>query len=196
MIKFLLLFLLLPVTATTALASNIRPVLASLSLAHRSAVSAGIHIDIASKEKGLGAFATSTISFGSYVGTYVGEIQTRDEVRARYWGRQKPNADDLKWAASRKARGQGITGDYVMEMKDGHGGTFFVDAEDADVAKWTRFMNHAVEDTAECNLKAFDKLTEDGEMLTFPQFYAIRDIKAGEELLYDYGPHFFKNQDG
>lgn len=164
----------------------IRPTLASTSLAYRSAVDAGIHIGPSSEEKGLGAFSKSPIAFGTLVGKYIGERLTSDEVKARYWGKAELNDSDLQWMASRRERGQGLTGNYIFEMKDGS----FVDAEDGDYGGWCRFMNHAFEGTAECNIKAFNQQTTGGPS-TIPYFYAIRDIAVGEELCYDYGGYFY-----
>jgi SET domain-containing protein len=192
-----LLLLLLPSAATTLAPTTgttgvlgIRPTLCSKSLAHSSALKADIHIRVASKEKGLGAFATSDIKFGTYIGEYLGEILTRQEVQARHWGKRTPDEHDKLWAQSRRDRGQGITGNYVFEMQDGS----FVDAEDADMSGWCRFMNHASNETHQCNVRPFDKIDIDGEFETFPQFYAIRDIQEGEELSFDYGPlSWYKN---
>jgi SET domain-containing protein len=185
------LLLLLPPSAATALEPTtttlplvIRPTLCSKSLAHSSALKADVDIRVASKEKGLGAFATSDIKFGTYIGEYLGEILTKKEVQARHWGKRTPDEHDKSWAQSRRDRGQGITGNYVFEMQDGS----FVDAEDADLSGWCRFMNHASNDTHHCNVRPFDKIDIDGEFETFPQFYAIRDIEEGEELSFDYGP--------
>ncbi|KAL7570475.1 hypothetical protein ACA910_004258 [Epithemia clementina (nom. ined.)] len=174
-------------TTTVAVAAlhGIRPSLSTGSLAHRSAAKAGICIKVASKEKGLGAFATCDLKVGDYIGEYKGEKLTRRQVQARYWGKQAKNRQDLTWEASRLERGQGVTGNYVLEMKDGS----FVDAEDADRSSWCRFMNHATEGSNPCNVKAFDRIRANGDLLVFPQFFAIRDIQAGEELLWDYGPH-------
>jgi SET domain-containing protein len=157
---------------------GIRPALPKTSWAHQSAEQAGVEIAVASESKGLGAFATRSIKFGDYLGAYSGEKLTQEEVKARFWGRSPPDQNDLKWIQSRLEREQGITGSYLFEMKDG----YFVCAEDARVSSWCRFMNHAAEGTPECNVKAFDRISPDGELEEFPQMYAIRDIEEGEEL--------------
>ncbi|KAL7562112.1 hypothetical protein ACA910_019857 [Epithemia clementina (nom. ined.)] len=182
-----LLLWILVTTTTTMVASlnGVRPSLSSSTWAHRSAVKDGICIKVASKEKGLGAFATSNLKRGDYIGENTGEVLTRRQVQARYWGKRAKNGQDLSWQASRSKRGQGLTGNFVLEMKDGS----FVDSEDAELSSWCRFMNHATEGTKPCNVKPFDRLAADDDLLTFPQYYAIRDIQAGEELLFDYGPH-------
>ena len=169
---------------TAAALTGIRPTLSSTCLAHQSAVEAGICIKVASPEKGLGAFAMTAIPVGEYIGEYSGERMTRHQVQARYWGKRTKDVDDQDWEQSRLERGQGITGNYVFEMKDGA----FVDTEDADVSSWCRFMNHATEGSVQCNVKAFDRIRANGQLLDFPIFFAIRDIAEGEELLWDYGP--------
>mmetsp|Transcript_13213 Transcript_13213/g.17287 ORF Transcript_13213/g.17287 Transcript_13213/m.17287 type:complete len:187 (+) Transcript_13213:96-656(+) len=167
----------------------IRPALPSDSLAHRTAREAGVKIDVVSERKGLGAFATKKMKVGSYIGEYRGEILSKTEVQARIWGRRKTNTKDKEWIRDRKERGQSITGDYVFEMKTGH----FIDCEDADHSSWCRFMNHASEENRNANVKGFDKVSKDDDVLDFPQFYAIKDIQEGDELVYDYGSRFFKD---
>ena len=159
-------------------------------LAHQSAVQTGfVAIRQASAAKGLGAFATQDIKFGDYIGQYFGEIMTRKEVTNRYFDKTAVQDDaDQRWKQDRIDRNQGVTGNYVFEMKNGS----FVCAEDGDRSGWCRFMNHAEEDSHLCNVRAFDKLTVEGEWLVYPQFFATRDIEKGEELCYCYGEHFFQ----
>ena len=45
--------------------------------------------------------------------------------------------------------------------------------------------------TRSSNVKPFDQLTINGDILDYPQFYATRDIEPYEELLWDYGEYFF-----
>lgn len=174
-------------TLSSGCTSPQRPILDSTSFAHRSAEAAGnVRIGPSSEEKGLGAFSRSPITFGTHVGKYTGEILTLREVKARFWGKAELDKSDLQWMASRRERNQGLSGNYVFELKDGS----FVDAEDGDKSGWCRFLNHAREGTTECNLKAFDQQTVGGEF-TIPYFYAIRDIAVGEELCFDYGENFY-----
>jgi hypothetical protein len=161
-----------------------RPALSAGCLAHSSVKECDfVEIAMAEGDKGLGAFATRPIKLGDYIGQYYGEILTLQEVNARYFGKAIHSTNDQRWCASRNARCQGMTGHYVFEMKSGD----FVDAEDGDKSSWCRFMNHAEEDTHACNVKAFDKLTIGGDLLVYPQFFAMRDIQKGEELCYFYG---------
>jgi SET domain len=171
-------------SSTSNRAAVDRPALSSGCLAYSSIMECDF-VEIATAEgaKGLGAFATRPIKLGDYIGQYFGEILSLQEVNARYFGKAIPSTNDQRWRASRNARCQGLTGHYVFEMKSGD----FVDAEDGDRSSWCRFMNHAEEDTRECNVKAFDKLTIGGDLLLYPQFFAMRDIQKGEELCYFYG---------
>ena len=170
--------------------SDARPVLSSACLAHTSAVISGIDIHEASESKGLGAFATAPIKRGTYLGEYSGESMTLNEVRARFWGKRDPDAADLAWAASRRKRNQGMSGNYIFELKDGT----FICAEDGEQSTWTRFMNHVGSDYPACNVKPFMQTERNGDVHRYPRFYAIRDIEAGEELQYDYGDQFYSDQ--
>lgn len=172
--------------------SSSRPVLSRQCLAHRSAVIADISIHQASDVKGLGAFATGRIACGTYLGDYSGESMTHNEVRARFWNKRDPDIADRKWAESRRARNQSITGDYIFELQDGS----FVCAEDGDLSSWTRFMNHAFDDDRECNVKAFMQTEKGGDIHRYPRFFAIRDIEEGEELQYNYGNMFYSEIPG
>ena len=154
--------------------SSSRPVLSRQCLAHRSAVIADISIHQASDVKGLGAFATGRIACGTYLGDYSGESMTHNEVRARFWNKRDPDIADQKWAESRRARNQSITGDYIFELQDGS----FVCAEDGDLSSWTRFMNHAFDDDRECNVKAFMQTETGGDIHRYPRFFAIRGMST------------------
>ncbi len=172
-----------------------RPVLSDTCVAHTSAVAAGMKIAPA-RGKGLGGFCTAAIAKGATVGFYLGEILSSDEVEARYWATMKKRPADRRWARSRRQRGQGLTGDYLFDMGD----DLFIDGEDADVANWCRFMNHAPPDSLACNLETRHTkaklLARDGETAD-PSlwFIALRDIAAGEELQYDYGDVYWEPEE-
>jgi len=154
------------------------------------------------KSKGMGAFlgyGTTEIKAGQFLGEYKGEFMTGKEVEARYWGTRKMKTADRRWRKSRKQRQQGLSGDYLFDMGD----DIFLDAEDADVSSWCRFMNHAseVDQDSCCNVETmFSPLrcndgNENGEM-EMPRlwFVARRDIVSGEELLYDYGDSYWSDK--
>ena len=170
----------------------LRQSLSNTCVAHSSAASAGIRIAPAD-DKGLGGFCTAAIEKGAVVGHYLGEILSSDEVGARYWATHKKRPADRRWARSRRQRGQGLTGDYLFDVGD----DLFIDGEDADVANWCRFINHAPPDSLACNLETHHTkaklLARDGEKAD-PSlwFVAIRDIAAGEELAYDYGDVYWE----
>mmetsp|Transcript_6243 Transcript_6243/g.17873 ORF Transcript_6243/g.17873 Transcript_6243/m.17873 type:complete len:246 (-) Transcript_6243:82-819(-) len=155
----------------------------------RDAAEAGIRVGPATDEAmGQGAFATVDIPRFTKIGTYTGELLTEDQVLKRYKrGKYRDGDGDKAWEKSRRERGQSCTGTYLFNLSDNRG---TIDGEDVDVSGWCRYMNHATEggggSDMECNVKAFDQLTIGGES-THPTFFAIRDIKAGEELFYDYG---------
>jgi hypothetical protein len=156
---------------------GIRPALSNDSYAHRSAIecSAGtIDVKIASEEKGLGAFATSIIPFGTLLGHYNGESFVLKEVRARFWNKATKTEEDLLWEQSRRDRDQDITGHFLFELPNGS----FVDAEDADTSSWIRFLNHADKETDGCNVGAFIKTSIADDDQRFPLMYAISEIQV------------------
>jgi len=174
-------------TEVTALARNNvkRPVLALTSFALQSARESSICVK-ESEGKGLGAYTETPILSGAWVGEYSGEILTLDEVQSRYWASRKKTLTDRRWIKSRKKRNQGLTGDYLFDMGD----DLYIDGEDADASSWCRFMNHASEDTKECNVETrHSPQIWDGTEIIQPRLWyvALRDIQIGEELLYDYG---------
>ena len=172
---------------------GIRPTLSEQSYAHQSAILNHPHpiqIKLSSPQMGLGAFATNFIPMGTMLGTYNGEILNKDQVQSRYWSTNtdadadaksttsdgevvnQNDEEDAAWIQSRLDRGMGITGHYLFETPDGD----YIDAEDADVSGWVRFMNHAVELTEECNVKGFWRGEKGGDQAEFPLMYATRDI--------------------
>ena len=191
-------------------AKIIRPIIPTNSYAHQTSIKDGFAIRQASKDKGMGVFATVAISKGETLGEYTGEILTRRDVEARYWNLQKQNEHDRKWKNSRKRRNQGITGDYLFDM----GNDSFIDGEDADVSSWCRFCNHATDpnDYSSNNYKESDDEGDD-ELLTFGDcnvetrirlswdeeenqvrrlfLVALRDIEPLEEICFDYGGEYW-----
>jgi len=139
-----------------------RPILSSQCHAMVDATMNGIVIRDTKTIKGFGAFTTSTILEGAWIGEYAGELLTKREVETRYWNdessdrdedtssnnadgnkkkKKKAKISDRRWIKSRKERNQGLTGDYLFDMGD----DLFLDAEDSDWSSWCRFMNHAPE---------------------------------------------------
>ena len=195
-------------TSSTWLASALtnanhgRPGLSKDSHALQDALKNDIIIR-ATRKKGLGAFAGRTFERGELVGEYTGEILTRTEVEARYWNAKRCKPVDRRWKKSRKQRRQGLSGDYLFDMGD----DLFLDAEDADVSSWCRFMNHAPEvgsreeDNPNCNIESKSErlrlcTEDDNDEAIQPRlwFVARREIQYGEELLYDYGDSYWDGQ--
>jgi hypothetical protein len=143
----------------------------------------------------MGAFSTVAIEKGSTIGEYTGELLTRRQVEARYWGTRKENKKDRKWRQSRQRRNQGLSGDYLFDM----GNDLFIDGEDADVSSWCRFANHAneLEDSSEddvgaCNVEVRHRLSWDDDEEQLRLFLvALRDIEPGTEICYDYGGDYW-----
>ena len=145
--------------------------------------------------KGMGAFSKVIIAKGATLGEYTGEVLTRKEVEARYWGTRKENKHDRKWRKSRCQRKQGISGDYLFDM----GNDLFIDGEDADVSSWCRFANHAdelndeSEDDVACNVEVRRRLSwdEDEQQQLRLFLVALREIEPGTEICYDYGGEYW-----
>eukprot|EP00985_Skeletonema_marinoi_P011016 scaffold5188_cov122-Skeletonema_marinoi.AAC.2 len=172
-----------------------RPIIPFNSFAHQSSSRDGFEIQPAPGGKGMGAFSTVIIAKGATLGEYTGEVLTRKEVEARYWGTRKENKHDRKWRKSRCQRKQGISGDYLFDM----GNDLFIDGEDADVSSWCRFANHADElndegeDDVACNVEVRRRLSwdEDEQQQLRLFLVALREIEPGTEICYDYGGEYW-----
>lgn len=143
----------------------------------------------------MGAFSTVAIEKGTTLGEYTGELLSRRQVEARYWGTRKENKKDRKWRQSRVRRNQGLSGDYLFDM----GNDLFIDGEDADVSSWCRFANHAdeLDDSGQdvggaCNVEVRRRLSWDDDEEQLRLFLvALRDIEPGTEICYDYGGDYW-----
>mmetsp|Transcript_25188 Transcript_25188/g.42756 ORF Transcript_25188/g.42756 Transcript_25188/m.42756 type:complete len:195 (-) Transcript_25188:313-897(-) len=172
-----------------------RPIIPFNSFAHQSSFRDGFEIQPAPGGKGMGAFSTVIIAKGATLGEYTGEVLTRKEVEARYWGTRKENKHDRKWRKSRCQRKQGISGDYLFDM----GNDLFIDGEDADVSSWCRFANHADElndegeDDVACNVEVRRRLSwdEDEQQQLRLFLVALKEIEPGTEICYDYGGEYW-----
>jgi hypothetical protein len=164
-------------TGASALSVQLTPDLAAADHGVRIAASPG---------KGMGAFATRVFEQWEVIGDYTGELITHAQHEARYAGGDM-TADDLAWLESRQARGVSANGDYVLRIHD----DLYVDAEDPAVSSWCRFINH----DARPNL-AMKVLPKGIGGAPRVWFVAMRDVAEGEELSYDYGPEFWREEDG
>lgn len=136
--------------------------------------------------KGLGAFSTRDRGAGELVGDYAGEIMSAREKDARYLSLGERTAADDAWLASRRARGVGTSGDYIL----GVGSDIFVDAEDPQHSNWCRYLNH----DASPNV-ALKTLPVGLGGRPRAWFVTLRPVRDGEELCFDYGDDYW-NQPG
>lgn len=136
--------------------------------------------------KGLGAFALRSFPTHFTVGEYTGETMTGQQHKNRYSANGTPSAEDEGWALYRRARGVTVSGDYVFKVSD----NVFIDAEDPEQSNWTRYINHSSEPNLA--VKVLPKGI-DGKPRIW--FVALRDIKNGEELCFDYGESYWGDND-
>ena len=108
---------------------------------------------------GLGVFATSIIPAGECIDLYSGEIIMIS----------KDNNN--------------MSGEYLMDVSPSG---YYVDAEKKEFANITRFINHAVENDANCRVQYFQSPESN---LHIPVIITKREIAKGEELLYNYGKY-------
>lgn len=136
----------------------------------------GIHKKLAMGESqlegvGYGVFAMEDIRQDDFVIEYVGELISQDEgVR-----REERRGDDF---------GDQSSTSYVFTLLDHEG--LWIDA--AIYGNLSRYINHAPErGITGCNI-APTILYVNGEWRI--KFTALRDIKVGEEIFFNYGKHF------
>ena len=115
-------------------------------------------------DRGLGLFADAAIKKDSFVIEYIGEVITEEELEKRKAEYEKEGLGHSYF----KVLG---AGEYIDPTKKGN---------DA------RYMNHS--DTPNCRGEKWDV---DGEVCI--GIFAETDIKAGEELTWDYGDDFFSH---
>ena len=165
--KWLAAFVALPRCAGFAPARRFAP--ARAAVAATAAARAGVDGSVAVRDagdRGRGVFATAPIANGTYIGEYGGGLaETIDyaELLARY-----PDLEP----------------EYCFELGDDS----FLDAARAD--HWTRLMNHDA--TARANV-GFEFVARGGGggAPDAVEFAALRDIAAGDELVFDYGAQFW-----
>jgi len=118
---------------------------------------------------GKGAFSRKKIKAGTFLGHYMGHLGKKDH-----------------------------SGPYVFHTTR-ESETVSIDAGDPKYSNWTRYMNCSVSHESENVTSYFLTNTTPVCISTHPQpislegyivFYANRDIKVGEELLYYYGDYY------
>lgn len=115
---------------------------------------------------------SNVIKEGSIVGQYKGDLLTLNELSKKY--------PPINGTISKN--------DYLFEIRES---SLYIDANDADSTSvnWTRYINHAEGD--EVNLRV-----EVNALHKIVWFEAIRDIKKGEELCFDYGDRYWDGYEG
>ena len=116
--------------------------------------------------KGYGVYALATLDSNTWVGDYVGEVLTQDAYLARY-----PNED----------------AGYVLGANEDYN----VDASDATISAFTRYLNHASGHAANV---FFEVVKKRGQRKKDVKFFTARAVEAGEELCFDYGPSYWRDR--
>lgn len=111
-----------------------------------------------SKIHGRGLYATADIKEETQIIQYVGEKITKEESTKRA----------LEWEEQARETGEGLV--YIFELDD----TYDIDGRLGENP--ARYMNHSCDGNCEA-------INYDGEIW----IVARKDIKKGEELVYDYG---------
>ncbi|MBC8189317.1 MAG: SET domain-containing protein-lysine N-methyltransferase [Puniceicoccaceae bacterium] len=111
-----------------------------------------------SKIHGRGLYATADIKVETQIIQYVGEKITKEESTKRA----------LEWEEQARETGEGLV--YIFELDD----TYDIDGRLGENP--ARYMNHSCDGNCEA-------INYDGEIW----IVARKDIKKGEELVYDYG---------
>jgi hypothetical protein len=118
---------------------------------------------------------------GDQLGRYDGEVLTEREWQARLNGKGPLLPEDEVWLESRRRRGVGLTGNYVLAFEHA-----YICAEDPECGNWCRYMNHR--DTMP-NVGLFRERAADG--VNRPTFIVIESCEPGDELFWHYGDGHF-----
>ena len=108
--------------------------------------------------KGMGAYAAEPLESGRWVGTYAGNLTTREEIIERYGGGNALSAS--------------LRADYIFRIDD----RVSIDAQNS--SHFTRYLNHTENGSLAVAVDVDDVRVD---------FYAARNIEVGEELTFDYG---------
>lgn len=122
---------------------------------------------------GLGIFAKKDLSGGKFLGNYVGIMKERTPSEIPF-------------------REQLYTFDTTKCNK-----IYTINGYDLNTSNWTRFMNCALNSTQE-NVKLIRCTNKDTYLIKnkklnldgYIMYYTKRDIKKGEELMYNYGDKY------
>jgi hypothetical protein len=138
----------------------------------------------AAAHKGRGAFTLRILPRGSVVGVYWGVRLTQVEYRRKA---ERSPCDYLCGLLHYDDCGE-LLEECERTWPQLH---CYIDCEDEATASWCRFINHKSEHSPGCNLS----LRTDC-LAGIAWFEASRDISAGEELAFDYGPRYASKLEG
>ncbi|THH20312.1 hypothetical protein EW146_g1017 [Bondarzewia mesenterica] len=124
-----------------------------------------VGIDIKRSTRGLGAFANRTIAKGDYIGEYIGELYTIDDV---------PRDDEN--------RHRGLNYTFGIDVENG----YFIDG--MRVGNETRYLNHPEKEKS-ANAEAQILLVNGDQRIGI---FASHLTREGKELTLDYGEGYWK----
>ncbi|KAH8116066.1 hypothetical protein DFH11DRAFT_1583984 [Phellopilus nigrolimitatus] len=143
-----------------------RPTCRNMSIQHGR----GKRIKIAPSLYGFGAFLVEGVRKFDLVGEYVGEMvpkEEKQEVREFHNNYRHRN--------------------YAFTLVDGDSVNYYLDA--LGISNETRFPNHDSDGRGNCYART---LLVNGQYRI--ALFALKDIRAGKEVLFDYGDGFFGNE--
>nr|CCA18113.1 SET domain and mariner transposase fusion putative [Albugo laibachii Nc14] len=125
--------------------------------------------------KGWGVFAGEEISFRTCVGEYVGEVLSTVEVQHRY--REKYDRSAQNYVL--------VVRESLVEIQTSGPQILRTNVDATYFGNFTRFINHGCDPLLSIELFRIDSFIP--RLL----FYTTRNVKKGEELIFDYGltPH-------
>ncbi len=131
--------------------------------------------------KGFGAFATREIPAGAFLGRYTGRLLSAREAEEA-WEGGKTSGEYFAFTDS--------------PFNPGSDELYVYDAEDAGSSNWPRFINHSRrrENVQNLDLRLPVALLPGTDPVRLPlglYVQTLRRIKAGEELLLDYGSAYW-----
>ena len=138
----------------------------------RSTMTANAEAEVVVREapgKGQGAFAAAPISAGSWVCRYEGRLVGFDEFIAL--SNESMSLIDYMFKV------------VDPETDEGESDYLFIDGMSS--SHFSRFFNHDRYGTLEIRVNSKERAVD---------FHARRDIKAGEELTFDYGPEYWSSR--
>lgn len=123
-------------------------------------------------EEGKGVFATDDIERGTFICNYGGHFLNKNYCEKNIL----PFEEKC---------------DYLVEMKENINGKWvkmYLNHDDTSVKTFGRYLNHS---RVHPNVKCRTFAVED-ELSTFLDilFVMLRDVKKGEQIVWDYGPNF------